>query len=186
MRNAEGSDPGWAPSRIEQDEYGFDSNVFESDTRIYGWISRNAAGATGQANALPIPGMVVDVQYKMPATNPDGVYMELHDSAYNVSEVVRMNMGVLDLHKIDTGDIYVRVSSVASKDTVALPVSAPGIEHFRNVACKDRCLVACINEAYMSTEMRLRLMEFLRRELPTGAVLVTADLPTIVNDVRQV
>lgn len=183
MRNAEGADPGWAPSRMEQDEYGFDSNVFESDTRIYGWISRNADGATGQANALPIPGMVVDVQYKMPTGNPDGLYMELHDSAYNVSEVVRMNMGVLDLHKIDTGDLYVRVSSVASKDTATLPVSEPGIAHFRDVACKDRCLVACINEAYMSTTMKLRLMEFLRRELPAGSVLVTADLPAQVNDI---
>ena len=182
MKNAEGADPGWAPSHVEQDDFGFDFNAFESDTRIYGWISRNAAGATGQANALPIPGMVIDIQYKMSSANPDGLYMEMHDSAYTVSEVVRMDMGVLDLHKIDTGNITVRVSSIASKDTMVLPVSAPGIAHFRDVACKDRCLVACINEAYMSTEMQLRLMEFLRRELPTGAVLVTADLPTVITD----
>lgn len=185
MKNANGGDPGWAPSQIEKDDFGFDYNAFESDTRIYGWISRNAAGATGQPNALPIPGMVIDIQYKMSVDNPDGLFIEMHDSNYNVSEVLRMNMGVLDLHKIDTGNITVRVSNIKSKDTVGLPVSEPGIVHFRDVACKDRCLVACVNEAFMSTEMQLRLREFLRRELPTGAVLVTADLPTIVNDVVQ-
>lgn len=184
MRNAEGSDPGWAPSRREQDEFGGGThNLFESDTRIYGWISYSKAGAPGIPDVLPISGMVVDIQYKMPTGNPDGFYMELHDSAYDVSEVVRMDMGVLDLHKIDTGSIYVRVSSIASKDTMTLPVSEPGIAHFRDVACKDRCLVACINEAYMSAAMKLRLMEFLRRELPTGAVLVTADMPAQVNDI---
>lgn len=185
MKDANGADPGWAPSTVEKDDWGFNTNVFTSNGRIYGWISKDSEGRSNVANTLPLVGLNVDIQYKMSLTNPEGLYIELHDSAYSASEVLRMDMGVLDLHVIDTGNITVRVSSVASKDTLGLPVSEPGIEHFRNVACKDRCLVACVNGAFMSTEMQLRLMEFLRRELPTGAVLVMADMPTTVNDVVQ-
>ena len=183
MRDANGQDPGWAPATVETDDWGGSINKFSSDGRIYGWISRNATGATGVANALPLQNMYVDIQYKMSAYDANGLYIELHDSAYNVYEILYMNMGVLDLDRIDTGNLTVRVANVVSVDTIGLPVSEPGIDHFRNTACANRCLVACINEAFMSTEMQLRLMEFLRRELPTGSVLVTADLPVVVQDV---
>lgn len=183
MRDANGQDPGWAPATVEPDDWGGAINKFSSDGRIYGWISRNATGATGVANALPLQNMYVDIQYKMSTYDSNGLYIELHDSAYSVYELLYMNMGVLDLNIIDTGNLTVRVSNVVSVDTIGLPVSEPGIDHFRNTACANRCLVACMNEAYMSTEMQLRAMEFLRRELPTGSVLVTADLPVIIHDV---
>lgn len=51
-----------------------------------------------------------------------------------------------------------------------------GIDHFRNIACKGRCLVACINKERMPESMRLHLMDFLLRELPAGSVLTTASL----------
>lgn len=71
----------------------------------------------------------------------------------------------------------------ASTDTMGSPVYENAITHFRNTACANRCLVACTNDAYMSTEMKLRCMEFLRRELPTGSVLVTANMPVAINGV---
>lgn len=59
-----------------------------------------------------------------------------------------------------------------------------GIQHFRYTACANRCVVACINESYMTSQMKLRLMTYLRRELPIGSVLVTAKLPNIVDELQ--
>lgn len=176
MQDANGSDPGWAPSTLEADEWGGTINVFRSDSRIYGWISRNAAGNTGVSGALPVANLNVDIQYRMNSYNPDGLYIELRDDAFNVIEVLYMNIGVFDLHKLVQGYATTRVSAVISVDSIGDPISEPGIQHFRNTACANRCLVACINEADMSTEMKLRAMEFMRRELPIGSVLVTADM----------
>jgi hypothetical protein len=130
--------------------------------------------------------MAVDIQYKMASYNPDGLYIELHDAAYNVVETLYMNVGVFDLHKLVQGNATTRVSVIASVDNIGVPISEPGIQHFRTTACANRCLVACINEAYMSTEMRLRAMEFMRRELPIGSVLVTADMPVTIPEVTAV
>lgn len=184
MRDANEQDPGWAPAVVVPDEWGDGSvNKFTSDGRIYGWISRDATGATDVANALPLQNMYVDIQYKMSGYNASGLYIELRDSTYTVYEVLYLDMGVLDLNTIDTGQMEVRVSGITSVATMGPPEYAPAIAHFRGTACADRCLVACMNDAYMSTEMKLRCMEFLRRELPTGSVLVTANLPVAINDV---
>jgi hypothetical protein len=60
-----------------------------------------------------------------------------------------------------------------------------GIQHFRYTACANRCVVACINESHMTSQMKLRLMTYLRRELPIGSVLVTANLPNAVNEFQS-
>lgn len=60
-----------------------------------------------------------------------------------------------------------------------------GISHFRYTACPNRCVVACINESYMTSQMKLRLMTYLQRELPIGSVLTTANLPNIVNEFQS-
>lgn len=60
-----------------------------------------------------------------------------------------------------------------------------GMQHFRYTACPNRCVVACINESYMTSQMKLRLMTYLQRELPIGSVLVTASLPNIVNEFQS-
>lgn len=60
-----------------------------------------------------------------------------------------------------------------------------GMQHFRYTACPNRCVVACINESYMTSQMKLRLMTYLQRELPIGSVLVTANLPNTVNEVQS-
>ena len=60
-----------------------------------------------------------------------------------------------------------------------------GMQHFRYTACPNRCVVACINESYMTSQMKLRLMIYLQRELPIGSVLVTASLPNIVNEFQS-
>ena len=60
-----------------------------------------------------------------------------------------------------------------------------GINHFRYTACPNRCVVACINESYMTSQMKLRLMTYLQRELPIGSVLVTANLPNTVNEFQS-
>lgn len=60
-----------------------------------------------------------------------------------------------------------------------------GINHFRYTACPNRCVVACINESYMTAQMKLRLMTYLQRELPIGSVLTTANLSNIVNEFQS-
>lgn len=60
-----------------------------------------------------------------------------------------------------------------------------GMQHFRYTACPNRCVVACINESYMTSQMKLRLMTYLQRELPIGSVLVTANLPNRVNEFQS-
>jgi hypothetical protein len=185
MVDAEGNDPGWAASTVEKDAWGFNINVFTSDKRIYGWISKDAEGVAGRPNMLPLIDLNVELQYRMTSYYPEGLYMELHDRNWAVSEVILMDMGVFDLAKVSAPNATVRVPSVVSVDTLGSPTKEPGIAHFRNVACKNRCLVACINEGYMSQEMKLRALEFMQRELPTGAVLVTADLPVTIGDIVQ-
>lgn len=60
-----------------------------------------------------------------------------------------------------------------------------GMQHFRYTACPNRCVIACINESYMTAQMKLRLMTYLQRELPIGSVLVTANLPNTVNEIPE-
>lgn len=60
-----------------------------------------------------------------------------------------------------------------------------GINHFRYTACPNRCVVACINESYITSQMKLRLMTYLQRELPIGSVLATANLPNVVNEFQS-
>lgn len=60
-----------------------------------------------------------------------------------------------------------------------------GMQHFRYTACPNRCVVACMNESYMTSQMKLRLMTYLQRELPIGSVLVTANLPNIINETPE-
>lgn len=54
--------------------------------------------------------------------------------------------------------------------------TANGIEHFRNTVCGgNKCIIACISRD-MPEANRLRLLEFINRETPVGAVLTFAEI----------
>lgn len=67
------------------------------------------------------------------------------------------------------------------------PISEPntisnGIQHFRYTACPNRCVIACINEGQITAQMKLRLLNYLQRELPIGSVLTTANIPVSLRE----
>ncbi len=61
-------------------------------------------------------------------------------------------------------------------ETATADVTENAIQHIRQTVCKERLLIACINFQSMSYNMQQNLLEFLRREMPVGSVLTTADL----------
>lgn len=54
------------------------------------------------------------------------------------------------------------------------------IDYVRNTLLKGRCIVVCLNESYMSHAMKIRLHEFLQREVPLGGVLTYAKLDSTI------
>lgn len=62
------------------------------------------------------------------------------------------------------------------------PAQANGLQFFRTVLCANRCIIAQVNTAQMTNDMQLKLISFLRRELPLGSVLTTAELPVIISE----
>lgn len=66
--------------------------------------------------------------------------------------------------------------------TLEIPAKMDGIQFIREVLCKNRCLIAHINRNQMTRDMQLKLVSFLRRELPIGSVLTVAELPAIISE----
>ena len=65
---------------------------------------------------------------------------------------------------------------------VAIPSQENAIEHVRNTVCANKLVVACINEEKMTRDMQLRLYTFIKRELPMGCVLTTANIPNTIPE----
>ncbi len=64
----------------------------------------------------------------------------------------------------------------------AMPAAMNGIAFVREILCKNRCVIARINGHQMPSDMYLRLIAFLRRELPLGSVLTTAPLRVTISE----
>lgn len=62
-----------------------------------------------------------------------------------------------------------------------VPYQENAIEHVRNTVCANKMIVACINEEKMTRAMQLRLHTFIKRELPMGCVLTTANIPNTIS-----
>lgn len=60
-------------------------------------------------------------------------------------------------------------------------VEENAIEHVRSTVCANKMIVACINEEKMTRAMQLRLHTFIKRELPMGCVLTTANIPNTIS-----
>lgn len=185
MRNAEGRDPGWAPLTSTEDSWGITLNTMASDSRIYGWISRNAQGNTGTANVLPLNGLIIKITtgYK---SNNYGTTITLTPANGTVEEeVICRDANPLNLTQMATNTNVTREVSIAYitvVNSMVNPTSQNGIAYFRNVACKGRCIVACINKGVMPKSMQLQLLRFIQRELPVGSVLTTADMPVTISN----
>lgn len=63
-----------------------------------------------------------------------------------------------------------------------MPEEMNGIAFVRDILCKNRCIIARINGHQMPSDMYLRLIAFLRRELPLGSVLTTAPLRVTISE----
>lgn len=73
------------------------------------------------------------------------------------------------------------VRLVEGEYTVTVPYQENAIEHVRSTVCANKMVVACINEEKMTRSMQLRLYTFIKRELPMGCVLTTANIPTTIS-----
>lgn len=184
MRNAAGQDPGWAPLTSTEDSWGITLNTMSSDSRIYGWISRNAQGNTGTANVLPLNGLIIKITtgYK---SNNYGTTITLTPANGSVEEeIICRDASPLNLTQMATNTSVtgnVRISYITVVNSMSEPMMQNGINYFRNVACKGRCIVACINKGVMPKSMQLQLLRFMQRELPVGSVLTTADMPVTIS-----
>ena len=185
MRDAAGQDPGWAPLTSTEDSWGTTLNTMSSDSRIYGWISRNELGSTGTANVLPLNGLIIKITsgYK---SNGYGTTITLTPANGLVEEdIICRDARPLTLTQLAnntsvTGPIS--VSYITVVNSMSEPTMQNGITYFRNVACKGRCIVACINKGVMPKSMQLQLLRFMQRELPVGSVLTTADMPVTISN----
>lgn len=63
-----------------------------------------------------------------------------------------------------------------------VPESANGLDFFLHTLCANRFIICRVNRQQMTTAMYLRLMAFLRQELPLGSVLTVADLPVTIDE----
>lgn len=66
--------------------------------------------------------------------------------------------------------------------SMELPSRMSGIKFLREVLCKNRCIIVHLNKNQMLRDMQLKLLSFLRRELPIGSVLTVANLPAIISE----
>lgn len=185
MRDAAGQDPGWAPLTSSEDSWGTTLNTMSSSSRIYGWVSRNAQGNTGTANVLPLNGLIIKITsgYK---SNNYGTTITLTPANGSVEEeIICRDASPLNLTQMATNTSVtgtVRISYITVVDSMTAPTMQNGITYFRNVACKGRCIVACINKGVMPKSMQLQLLRFMQRELPVGSVLTTADMPVTISN----
>ena len=72
------------------------------------------------------------------------------------------------------------VRLVEGEYVVTVPYQENAIEHVRSTVCANKMVVACINEEKMTRAMQLRLHTFIKRELPMGCVLTTANIPNTI------
>ena len=73
------------------------------------------------------------------------------------------------------------VRLVEGEYVVTVPYEENAIEHVRSTVCANKMIIACINEEKMTRAMQLRLHTFIKRELPMGCVLTTANIPTTIS-----
>lgn len=67
-----------------------------------------------------------------------------------------------------------------SLNVIKVPYQENAIEHVRSTVCANKMVVACVNEEKMTRAMQLRLYTFIKRELPMGCVLTTANIPNTI------
>lgn len=68
-------------------------------------------------------------------------------------------------------------------ETTAVEVSEENaIRHLQQKVCSGRLLIACINFQHMSYGMQQNLLTFMRREVPVGSVLTTAELNIKISE----
>lgn len=77
---------------------------------------------------------------------------------------------------------YIKHWQSKSDNLPPIPETGNGMVFFLTQLCRNRYVIAQINRAQMPTDMQLRLLTFLQRELPLGAVLTLADLPVIISE----
>lgn len=68
------------------------------------------------------------------------------------------------------------------EDYSRIPESVNGITLVRDYLCPNRVVIACVNVYHMTHDMYMRLVAFLRRELPLGSVLCTAPLAIPIDE----
>lgn len=73
------------------------------------------------------------------------------------------------------------VQLVEGEYVTTVPDQENAIKHVRNTVCANKLVVACINTEKMTRAMQLRLYTFIKRELPMGCVLTTADIPNTIT-----
>lgn len=187
MLNAAGVDAGWAELSYSEELEDVVTHTYDSTTRVYGWISRDATGATGVDSAMPIPFMSVNMAFKY----MDGHYTTVLTLANSRNKLILNTIirddAILNMYNCTPGEVVsILARSVSVTDNMSAPTYANALEHFRNVACAGRCIVACINEGVMSADMKLRLLRFIKRELPVGSVLTTADMSAIISNEESI
>lgn len=126
-------------------------------------------------NVLPIPGLL--------APNAEGtVYV-----TYNANKYCRPAFKAPTSNPSALSQYYAILAEHdggPSTTTGTTPVAAKKmnlVSYVRNTLLKNRCIVVCINEAYMRRSMRLKLDSFIRREVPMGAVLTYAPITSTIT-----
>ena len=72
------------------------------------------------------------------------------------------------------------VESEGTEYVATVPDYENAIKHVRNTVCANKLVVACINTEKMTRAMQMRLYTFIKRELPMGCVLTTANIPNTI------
>lgn len=81
---------------------------------------------------------------------------------------------------------YAWLQRYDGQDYSQLPTEMNGIAFAERYLCCNRAVIACVNIHQMPGGMYLRLISFLRRELPLGSVLFTAPLPVVLKEENPV
>ena len=116
--------------------------------------------------AIPVPGLV--------APNSE---IEITDDAGNYRPQLRGTKEALQAYWD-----YVEEKEKLYPRKKQLPKTANGVQFFRDELCAGRCLIAHINKKQMRRDMQLKLLAFLRREMPIGAVLTVAPMLAIISE----
>lgn len=182
MVDANGQDPGWAPLTSSVSEWGTVTNTMASSSRVYGWVSRSVTGASNVPGVLPITNMIILIGTGQKSSDY-GTTITLTSADMELAEEIIMADGApLVLPQLANNTVVTpNVSYISVANSKRPATLGNGIAYFRNVACKGRCIVACINKGVMPKGMQLQLLRFIQRELPVGSVLTTADMPVTIS-----